>query len=247
MCWINVFVYCTGSNLGSTEIVDCMFLNNKTSIWLFCSIENIVDDCKTELLTNNYQTLNVKELKIIYCTGSYLNTFPFMHRFQHLEKLDVSSYEFTNFTISEENFSLKILIASNNRLTDLRQNYLQPMIALAEVDFSRNNISFVEKFISKKLKLINLSHNNISKLSDDTFLELHELSNLDMSFNRIETISDNLFVNNRNLEILSLQNNRIKHFGYRASLENIYTLNVANNQQMDVLELLKHLRMDRLW
>lgn len=250
---LNMIVFCVES--VTTEFVDCEFNGeDMTSIRLLCyTVASNVSDCKTNLLLqnqNNEARFHVKILETLYCKGDLFNDTLF-DKFPKLEKLVVSSYKFVDFTIAEEKKehlnTLKILIASNNRLSELRQSYLHPMTALTEVDFSRNKIRWIDKFTSKMLTLINLSQNNISDLSDNVFLELDELKSLDLSFNQIKTISDKLFINNKNLEILLLQNNHINHFGCTEIFKNMYSLNIANNQQMDTLKLLQHLETNRLW
>lgn len=250
--WLIVSGHCIGLNSAETKIVSCDFIEGKdgVSIIVYCrnfKIQN--SSCTTQLFHSNKMPFNVTELKTVYCAGSEFDE-SFLNQFHSLEKLDVSSYEFVDFTISEENQkhlnSLKILIASNNNLTKTRRDYFQPMTALTEIDLSRNKINSLDSFTSKNLTLINLAHNKIVYLNEDTFAELFELENLDLSFNLIETISNQLFTNNRMLAVLYLQNNRINTFGCSTPFPAVRILNVANNQRMNTLELLQHLAIDRI-
>ncbi|XP_055301833.1 leucine-rich repeat transmembrane neuronal protein 2-like isoform X1 [Sitodiplosis mosellana] len=233
--WIIVFGDCIGSNSANTEMLGCDFKSeNKTLIWVYCDNRFGKPMCTSELLTHpNISNSNVKELRTVYCTASGFNE-TLLSQFPNLEKLDVRSYGFVDFNISKENQehlnTLKILIASNNHLTKLSKDYLQPMIALTQIDLSHNKINSVDRFTSKNLNLINLAHNKIVKLSDDTFSELHLLENLDLSCNAIETISDQMFINKTNLKILLLQYNSINTFDCSVTFQKILTLNIANNQ-----------------
>ena len=94
-----------------------------------------------------------------------------------------------------------------------------------------------------KLKKLDLSKNNLSRIEMDSFSNLKILEYLDLSFNKIEFIDEKIFstilnVNylNYKFQYLNLENNRIKSVGL-TFLDYMYLtiLKLSNNENSIVL------------
>ncbi len=123
-----------------------------------------------------------------------------------------------------------------------------PNLRSMEVSYTHSSIL---KQIPFNLDELFLGHNQISRISEDTFLHTTHLTDLDLSFNRISTIErksfnsltelktlnlsnnsigtiDNeLFKYNRKLEVLQLQNNPIVRGHFLSALINLKRLNIS--------------------
>lgn len=61
----------------------------------------------------------------------------------------------------------------------------------------------------RTLLTLNVSHNSLQELHENTFTNFKLLEKIDMSYNELEELSDNVFVSLENLKFLDLSNNRL--------------------------------------
>lgn len=66
----------------------------------------------------------------------------------------------------------------------------------------------------KKLKTISLRNNKISRIPQNTFIDVVELEFLSLSFNEIQSLASNVFQPLKHLKGLYLENNKIKELSY---------------------------------
>ncbi len=88
--------------------------------------------------------------------------------------------------------------------------YLEQSNNLLHIDFKSNHIPTLHQKCfeqSLKLKLVKISHNLISKLSDCLFCNLALLIHLDLSHNLLSFISSSFVLRSPQMTLLSLQNN----------------------------------------
>lgn len=100
---------------------------------------------------------------------------------------------------------------------------------ILELDLSNNKIaSFEEKKLPKKIEVLNLSHNKLSK--NIILREKRNFKKLDFSFNKIEMF----YYQTGITKILNLSNNRLADLQlllYNTKMAD--TLNVANNKNLE--------------
>lgn len=72
-----------------------------------------------------------------------------------------------------------------------------------------------------ELQYLDLSQNNIQKLSDDTFKNCFKLEYVDLSYNQIGILSDNLFSHTKMLETVKLEHNTFNTITQNIFRENI--------------------------
>lgn len=78
---------------------------------------------------------------------------------------------------------------------------------LQSITWTASKIQFVETLNYKDLEYLDLSRNNISKISDDTFNNCPNLKYIDLSENQLSILPDNLFLHTKMLETVKLENN----------------------------------------
>ena len=117
---------------------------------------------------------------------------------------------FTKYRILEQVDQLFIRNISIDEISkDLFENYTN----LKEVDISNNNISIISNrsFIYlKELNILNISKNKITNLSSDSFSGLKKLSELYLSDNLINVMDDFLFNSTMLLKKLDVSHNRLQ-------------------------------------
>lgn len=212
-------IFFIGINHAASSF-SCFFVNNSTdAVELVCddlSGDSVKDNCSSILFgeeSREIDQLKVKSMKIGACHHHIEQDWKtFLGSFQNLEDFDIS---FAN--VDNKDFGsiwklrrMKKLNATHNRLSYL------PFIGdeIYEIDYSYNHIQGDNRRLeslrnSKMIGMINLSHNVISSIPDNTFKDLKELLSLDLSYNRIAAVSPYLFNDCPKLKILLLQNNRI--------------------------------------
>lgn len=153
--------------------------------------------------------------------------------FNELHTLDIGSIELQY--LSKEFFigsnSLKQLLASKNRLTEIVTGQFGYARNLIEVDFSYNKIADCDLTGASSLQILNLSHNHIETLHRNTFHDSLNLKVLDLSFNTINKIENGTFANLSSLETLSLANNKLIIFplGILPEQTNLKMVDLSNN------------------
>ncbi|KAF5288138.1 hypothetical protein FQA39_LY15482 [Lamprigera yunnana] len=226
-----------------------IMLRNIVALLILATVaaDNCPKDCKCEENTANCVTTNlgpfserIFKLKIANPTGPLIiENGPFnLTGLQDLNALSIESAtildidetlfagisKLTSFKLININMprinnplsfseakQLRILQISN---TTLRKFETIKSNSLEELDLSGNQLTDVSKqsFVNlPKLGFINLENNNISKVDPDTFSHLSLLEDVLLSGNNITNLDPNIFFNN-NLISLSLSNNPLKSF-----------------------------------
>lgn len=200
----------------SSEIIDCVYINNKPdSVELIC---NSLDQnqtihtasCFSSLFSLEYSAKSderseVKLLKSGDCTLSDLC----------LRRLTESKSNRINSSQSEQNSTSVSLFT------------LMPNIM--EIDFAFNRITelrLIDFNGAMNVVMMNFSFNNISNVEIGTFSGLQKLKSLDLRNNSIQALHDDLFQSNENLEILHLENNPLKHFNCDGFALNLIPISV---------------------
>ena len=100
------------------------------------------------------------------------------------------------------------------------------------------NLTMVPAEFSSLTQNINLSHNNILTLSNDSFFNLYALSYLYADHNRIKILQPNTFFNNHQLKVLHLQRNELSSLPVDIFQHspNLVDINLSHNKlsQIDV-------------
>jgi len=158
----------------------------------------------------------------------------------------------------EKYFRIVELILSSNLLTEIPLDCLNNAYLINEdildtlilLDFSYNLIGSLNlTLVTNKIKYLNLSHNKLMSIGDNTFVNVPSLIELDLSFNQIQTISVDTFANLNNLTRLALSSNKLVSLVAKsfASLINLVTLsldfNEINQIQTDAFTGLDQLKM----
>lgn len=110
-------------------------------------------------------------------------------------------------------FKLYHVDCSNNGLTEMPFNFTD--VDIYSIDLSQNNIRKVKitKYYSRTLKQLNLSHNALRNLSDNSFNWIPYLEVLDLSYNNLTLSNTSLpnlvFQYLSNLKVLNLSHNDV--------------------------------------
>ncbi|XP_075231728.1 uncharacterized protein LOC142330389 [Lycorma delicatula] len=119
--------------------------------------------------------------------------------------------------------------------------YVQPILSerLKRLNLSGNNItrlSFILSLIT--VEELDLSDNNIKELEDDTFSTLSYLIRLDLSKNYLKSLKEKSFGGLNRLQIVDLSHNLLQSItpGTFQYLNNLVWLNLADNKDMGKLD-----------
>lgn len=101
------------------------------------------------------------------------------------------------------------------------------------LDITFHELKFLRQadFNYEELRILNASHNQISKISNGLFLYAPHLSDIDLSFNCISNVQKNAFSNLHELVYLDLSDNAIERLN-----ENTF----ANNKNLELLRILRN-------
>jgi len=123
---------------------------------------------------------------------------------------------FTEFCLAESlsipsgffdfNSNLEKVSFGFNELAQLPNELFRNLSKLKSLDLSRNNLTKLPVHSAPLLYHLNLSRNSFSQLPDESFQYFPKLSILDLSENKFESVSVNLFRNNPDLETLIWEN-----------------------------------------
>lgn len=195
-----------------------------------------------------------------------------------LTKLNLSLNEISNLkkSLPCTEIKLRVLDLSHNNLVHLPKDMLNPLEQLEYLDLSFNKLTNLEISGSEKgsqsteikLKVLNLSHNNLVHLPKDILNSLGQLEYLDLSFNKLTNLQTNSLVqlhlkvfriNDNHLQFLNLQdfplsltelyagNNFINILSPKKLF--LHVLNLENNQisnlweNLTLLEEIRHLNL----
>lgn len=131
-------------------------------------------------------------------------------QFENLEIVDLSDVELETLQMDalRNADSVKTLIASNNRLTDISPKLFPNTVQIEELDLSGNSIQRIDPSVMKsaRLKILKISNNPISEFGSNCF-PIPTLLTLDMSHNRLKTVHEDAFYGAINLKQLDLSYN----------------------------------------
>lgn len=164
-------------------------------------------------------------------------TVDIMEYYRHIWRLDISDIGLTS--LDKENFNgnhgqtVRILLASRNRLTEIKANLFANAKRVTDVDFSSNHINRVDPLAfndAKELRMLDLSSNSLLKLENQMFAGLKNLHTLYLHVNGIQEIDLLAFSGATNLSRLELSFNNITQIDPR-SFEGIPLahLNLSHN------------------
>ncbi|XP_064874267.1 LOW QUALITY PROTEIN: uncharacterized protein LOC115129781 [Oncorhynchus nerka] len=110
------------------------------------------------------------------------------------------------------------------------------------LDVAMNNISKIGKLDFKglsNLKILNMSRNQISQLDNGSLRHLEALQELGLAHNRLTTLSDHLFQGLANLSLLHLDNNLIATISSSSfqPLSSLKTVNLTKNNLYNMKEV----------
>ena len=114
------------------------------------------------------------------------------------------------------------------------------------IDLSSNRLEMVpdDRFAELDVNVLNLSHNQLTRISPDAFRDLLRLSSLSLAHNRLRSLSMALFGPvNDSLEFLELGNNQLGEMetvrlsNVFARLSNLKRLELAANRLNDLPDL----------
>lgn len=108
---------------------------------------------------------------------------------------------------------------------------------LREITWVASKIKSVEALYHNDLKYLDLSRNNIFKLSDDTFHNCPRLEYIDLSDNQLNILSDDLFIDTSSLRTVNLENNNFKSISENLFKHTIYLKNLSiGNPNLSLLD-----------
>lgn len=167
---------------------------------------------------------------------------------------------------------LREILLQNNELYELPRGIFHQLAQLLVLDLSQNQLTSHhinnETFAGLiRLRVLNLSHNALTRIDSRTFNDLHilqvlnlrnnsigyidenafgplyNLFELNLAENRLHTLSDKLFDGLKVLSKLTLNNNLISivEVNVFEKCPNLKELDLSSNQLVDVPEALKHL------
>lgn len=189
--------------------------------------------------SRNYTpTSSVKSLKFLNCTVQQLGIDIFGK--YSLTELNLSNMDLQ--TLQPKDFhqatQLQKLDVSHNSLTKLTAGLLINASKLKQLNFSNNQIDYIDEEafrtsssddVSSNIETINLSHNQIHSIGNQTFVNLSALIEVNLEDNLIETLDTEVFSKNPNLKRVRLDGNKLKEFICSGHFV-IYDLNVSFNR-----------------
>ncbi|XP_014673439.1 PREDICTED: chaoptin-like, partial [Priapulus caudatus] len=136
--------------------------------------------------------------------------------------------------------SLESLDLSNNDIARLYNTFPFKFDELRELYLSCNRISEIQPifffWVSNSLDLLDLSHNRISNITDDTFGYLPQLGSLDLSHNEIRNLKVGQMSFMQRLRSLNLSFNRIRYIPEQVfiGLINVENIDLSHNEIWDI-------------
>lgn len=129
----------------------------------------------------------------------------------------------------------RLLLVHNRHLTTIDLD----VPSLSYLDASHCSVSDVSFDRLINLKVVNLSHNRITKISDSAFTSNSKLEILDLSHNDIEHIDDYTFIRAVQLVTLVLSWNKIDRTEWSMTLKSVLDLDISHNniETIDMLML----------
>ncbi|KAK3876042.1 hypothetical protein Pcinc_019127 [Petrolisthes cinctipes] len=139
---------------------------------------------------------------------------------------------------------IHFLRLNNNMLPSFKKEYFKltipaPNTALRILDLSHNDITFLQPLafqLHKKLSWLSLAHNRLTFFPSEIVGELTDLEHLDVANNQIKSLESNDFANAPHLRELNLKNNAIETVA-ESAFQNSTQLQDLNLSQNRISEL----------
>ena len=244
-------------NLSGNKI---NFIHNHSFIELANYLEELIIEFDSNQLHEipdaiKFNLINLRSLKLINLNLTTIQNYTFI-KYRKLEQLSIIK---SNIQTIESNSFISL---NNLRILNLDQNYLTDhiwydltkyLIHLEILTLSQNKFHYLkENFLTKNLKVLDLSSNGIQTIEIDFFPSIEKLSlqnnelnslqltfltrltylkELNLDFNHLTFIPEHLFHSNNQLIYLSLQGNDLNYLTNHSfqGLENLIYLNLARN------------------
>lgn len=186
--------------------------------------EEFVRECEKNEPNLNITTLKYECEETVDIIEFQIDTL--RQRFINLKEIDVSSLGIEKLQCKGDENELRTpekvdivnFNASNNHLTKISGQFLWHLPKIRVIDLSSNNISTVAKDDFNEnpaLEKLNLANNQINRLDSRSFSMLYQLEILDLSHNTIEMLEEeNLLKNNVKMNVLNLAGNPMEHFRF---------------------------------
>lgn len=220
--------------------------HNTVSLQLACGENNIESEIFGDnqyLSTHTMQILKTAFDKI-YFTNCRFPKIPSNFDFKlygKLRTLDLSDVELETLEIDalRNANSLKTLIASNNRLTDVSPKFFANIVQIEELDLSKNAIQRIDSSAltsAKSLKILDMSHNKLTTVHEHTFDGAINLKTLDLSYNPIGSLNTEIFSRLTNLEVVALKRTEITTIqpGTFSHQQNLISLDLSENKLVNL-------------
>ncbi|TDG96502.1 hypothetical protein EPR50_G00228960, partial [Perca flavescens] len=156
--------------------------------------------------------------------------------FQNLPELRTLSLngaaDLTEFPDLTGTKSLESLTITGARITSLPSSVCEQLPNLQLLDLSYNQIQTLPSFSGcESVQKIDLQHNEIEELEENTFHSLMSLRSLDLSWNRLSTVKPNSFSALPALTKLDLSSNQLSSLPL-IGLQSLTHLRLAGNTQL---------------
>ncbi|GAB6028060.1 Leucine rich repeat containing 15 [Chamberlinius hualienensis] len=242
------------TTITSDDFTNCTFLSSVILSYNNISFidENAFDDLnilyKLDLSHNRLTTLSKAFEKLnahfLYLDFNLIKVFDFNFQFSFkLSRLDLSGNGIKNVLYAEP-----YPTSTHIRRVDLSRNKIKTFVnfpiphTLESLDLSHNQIEdFSLKTISLtgsasehntiRFKILNLSHNNLTAIANETFNQLVYLQKLFLSHNYLSQLPIKSIATRKSLEVLHLHDNRLTSFPKLNlfKLSNFQELTIQNN------------------
>ncbi|XP_005742349.1 leucine-rich repeat-containing G-protein coupled receptor 5 [Pundamilia nyererei] len=156
--------------------------------------------------------------------------------FQNLPELRMLSLngaaDLTEFPDLTGTKSLESLTITGAQITSLPSSVCEQLPKLQLLDLSYNQIQTLPSFSGcESIRKIDLHHNVVEKLEENTFAGLLSLRSLDLSWNRLSSVKPNSFSALPALTKLDLSSNQLSSLPL-SGLQSLTHLRLAGNQQL---------------
>lgn len=202
-------------------------------------IESIDKNAFLNLNLLNTLELDSNMLKFIspdvYCGLKSLKYFSL--KFNRFESLEI-------FNFSKNFLSLDL---SNNFLKVLRNKDIEKLEKIEALDLSLNRLQYIDTNLRKfgSMKKLILSGVNLNSLGQINFTQFPNLEELDLSNNNITWSSSESYLNLRRLKVLNLENTSLIEVDILEDLKDLTEIFLSNNKillKAEIFETLKNLK-----
>ncbi|ESO99179.1 hypothetical protein LOTGIDRAFT_142042, partial [Lottia gigantea] len=150
------------------------------------------------------------------------------------KEMNCEHQNFTELPSFIDNTLTKFRLSWNNLNASISADTFHEFTRLTYLDLSHNNLHFLPENSFKslwRLSTLNLANNVLTEIRNETFLGLGNLRQLFLSGNKIRYIHPDSFVGLSHLRTLDLSNQDINIIPQNAfnGLRNVYNLNLSNN------------------